>query len=160
VNPVSFANTVIMPVLQQIDLFSPAAQQLLLGTALQESGLAARRQLGGGPALGLYQMEPATANDIWTNFLNYRPQLAKAVGALLSSPTADRVQDLENNDRYATAMARVKYARAPEPLPPYNDLKAMARYWWQYYNTPRGAGSPAEFVANWNKATRVAAPTR
>src|SRR2546429_446898 len=104
-NPAIFAATVIAPVLQQIGLFSPAAQQLLLGTAIQESGLIARRQSGGGPALGLYQMEPNTANDIWENFLRYRPPLAEKIKALLSSSTASKVLELERNDQYATAMA-------------------------------------------------------
>ncbi|MFZ0694671.1 MAG: hypothetical protein WAN51_11075, partial [Alphaproteobacteria bacterium] len=104
-----------------------------------------------------YQMEPNTANDIWNNFLKYRQPLAKKIESLLSSPTASKVQDLQNNDRYATAMARAHYARAPMPLPQFNDIPAMAAYWKQYYNTPLGAGSPAEFIASWNKTMGVGA---
>ncbi len=150
-NPNVFSTTVIAPALQRIDLFSAAAQQLLLGTAIQESGLSARIQLGGGPALGLFQMEPNTANDIWTNFLSYRPGLAGRMTALLSAPGANKVAELQNNDMYAAAMARVCYYRAPAPLPALNDIQGMARYWKQYYNTPLGAGSPSQFVANWNR---------
>jgi hypothetical protein len=150
INPNTFAATVIAPALQSIDMFSLAAQQLLLGTAIQESKLSARVQIGGGPALGLYQMESATANDIWDTYLKFRPELAGKVGALLSDPKADKATDLINNDQYASAMARVRYARVPEPLPPLNDIPAMAAYWKKYYNTPLGAGSPDEFVASWN----------
>ena len=51
---------VIRPALRALDLWSPAAEDLVLGTAAQESGLAYLRQIGGGPALGLWQIEPAT----------------------------------------------------------------------------------------------------
>ncbi|KAF0118141.1 MAG: hypothetical protein FD149_866 [Rhodospirillaceae bacterium] len=72
-----FVTTVIRPTLLHLGLHSPAAEALLLGTAIQESRLGTYlRQTGGGPALGVYQMEPATHEDIWTNFLAYRPDLA------------------------------------------------------------------------------------
>lgn len=154
-NPSVFASAVFFPVLRRIGLFTPVAEQLLLGTAIQESGLSARRQVGGGPALGLYQMEPNTANDIWSNYLKFHAQLAYKIAGLLSSPTASKVNDLEYNDRYATAMARVKYARVSAPLPALNDIPAMALYWKQYYNTPLGAGSPDQFITNWDKALGV-----
>src|SRR5260221_162978 len=64
------------------DLQAPV--ELLLGTALQESGLTYRVQLGGGPARGLFQMEPNTHDDIWDNFLKYRVPLATAVRAFLA----------------------------------------------------------------------------
>ena len=157
VDPQTFAATVITPALQQINLFSPAAQQLLLGTALQESGLATRRQMGGGPALGFFQMEPATANDIWDNYLKFRAPLAALVTGLLSTPAADRVAELETNDSYAAGMARIRYARVPEALPALDDIDAMAAYWKQHYNTPGGAGTADEFVATWTRVMGAAA---
>ena len=48
--------------------------QLLLGTAAVESYFIYRRQLGGGPAVGLWQMESRTARDIFDNYLRYRPE--------------------------------------------------------------------------------------
>lgn len=158
-NPTIFAANVIAPVLRQLDLFSLAAQQLLLGTAIQESRLINRRQIRGGPALGLYQMEPDTIRDIWDNYLKYRQPLAKKIEALLSGPTADKVKDIQNNDKYATAMARALYSRISAPMPAAGDIPAMARYWKQYYNTPLGAGAPSEFIAHWNEAIGTASPT-
>jgi hypothetical protein len=69
-----FVRATIGPVLRQLGLDEyrmQAAEELLLGTALQESGLIYRRQLNNGPALGLFQMEPATHDDIWADFLTY-----------------------------------------------------------------------------------------
>jgi hypothetical protein len=126
------------------------AEQLLLGTALQESHLSHRRQIG-GPALGYFQVEPKTHDDVWNNFLKYRPQLAAKVNQLLSSPTANKIKELENNDKYATAIARIIYLRAPAPMPPLNDIPKMAAYWKRYYNTALGKGKEADFVSNWKK---------
>ena len=72
-----FRANIIEPALTVLELDSVAAQELLLGTAVQESRITYLRQLGNGPALGLFQMEPATHNDIWDNFLEYKPELAK-----------------------------------------------------------------------------------
>lgn len=149
---------VISPALQRISsnkfpTWSPAAEELLLGTAIVESDLRFRRQYGDGPARGFLQMEPATHNDIWDNFLKYRPELAKAIGRLMSSADADKLVELEKNDKYACAMARAHYLRAPTPLPRSGDVDAMAKYWKKYYNTnhKNAKGTPEKYVEKWNK---------
>lgn len=58
-----------------------AAEELLFGTAIQESLLIHRQQLGGGPALGLFQMETATHN--WNNYLKSPSELANRVKQML-----------------------------------------------------------------------------
>ena len=155
-NPQGFVNDVITPVLTGLTLDPGGLQaptELLLGTALQESGLTHRVQQGGGPALGLFQMEPNTHDDIWANFLKHRATLAAAVQAFLSgNPQA--AATLQNNDDYAAAMARVHYYRmgqivGKEPLPGPGDIAGMAAYWKKHYNTKGGAGTAAQFVANW-----------
>jgi hypothetical protein len=150
VSPQAFAQTVIRPALIRIELWSPAAEQLLLGTAICESeGFRFRKQRI-GPALGIFQMEPYTHNDIWKTYLSYRPALAKEVTSLLSRPNADKLDELEFNDKYAAAMARIKYARSNAPLPPLNNITAMAAYWKQYYNSVLGKGTIKQFIADWN----------
>jgi hypothetical protein len=150
--PEEFLTTVIRPTLIEIGLHSAAAERLLLGTALQESDLVHRRQVGGGPARGYFQMEPATHNDIWQNFLKFKKELTDKITNLLTSPTADKIEELENNDRYACAMARVHYLRVREALPTADDIEAIASYWKNHYNTLLGAGTTAQFIAKWRKA--------
>jgi hypothetical protein len=147
---VHFLHEAVRPALLRIDFWHPAAEELLLGTALVESGLMYRRQIGGGPGRGLFQMEPATHDDIWKNFLNYRPGLSKSILSLVRSPGAELIKELENNDRYASAMARAHYLRAPAPLPEASRTEAMANYWKQYYNTPHGAGTVSKYIQTWN----------
>ena len=66
---------VIRPALEKLSLWSLSAEELVLGTAIVESGLTYLKQHGDGPALGLWQVEPATHDDLYTNFLNFRPEL-------------------------------------------------------------------------------------
>ena len=59
---------------------SPAAVQLILGTFAHESKLLHYlRQHPTGPARGGLQMEGATYNSLWANYLKPRKELADAV---------------------------------------------------------------------------------
>lgn len=130
---------IIAPTLKEIGLYSDTALDLVTGTGLVESGFRVTVQSGGGPALGWFQMEPATHDDCWANYLRYRPELAHAVSSLChdEKPSASLLQ---SNPAYAAAMCRVKYLRVPAPLPSPSDSIALCQYWKQHYNTVAGAG--------------------
>jgi len=134
---------VIVPVLKDYGLHSDAVVELLLGTAAVESRLGTYIAQLGGPALGIYQMEPATHDDIWDNYIDHRSGLRLAIEYEFGkAPSADRlVYDL----RYATLMARLHYLRVRERLPESGDIDEQARYWKTYYNTINGAGSVTAF---------------
>lgn len=123
----------------------PAALRLVLATGLAESGYAAVRQKGGGPALGWFQMERATHNDLWSRYVLPRPALLRGLRAL--SDRAGESDELETNPFYAAAMCRIFYLRVPEALPGADDIDGMARYWKNYYNTPSGKGTEDDFKA-------------
>lgn len=135
-----FKALVVRPVLAQPGFGGDAALNLLTGTALVESGLVWLRQNGGGPALGLWQMEPATHDDCWRNFLEFRPALAATVrrmgGAACGVGSAGL---LVGNLAYACAMARVVYMRAPCVLPAPAESAWLSAYHKKYYNTALGA---------------------
>lgn len=146
-----FNEYVIEPTLEELGLYSVAAAQLVLGTCIQESRLRYLKQLGGGPALGVVQMEPATHHDIWRNFLAYRPTLTARVREIagVEHPPA---QMLIGNLWYAVAMCRVHYRRVRAALPTAGDIDAQAQYWKRYYNTSAGKGTVEQYIANWRKA--------
>lgn len=145
-----FLETVIRPTLAQLQLASRPAELLLLGTAIVESGLVKRTQDGGGPARGLFQMEMATHDDIWRNYLAYRPALAERVRGFKRNPQADAEKELVENDAYACAMARVHYFRVPARLPPGGEVNELAHYWKDHYNTLRGKGTVERYVHDWH----------
>ena len=147
-----FKAFIIIPTLDYICCNSPAATNLLIGTALQESQLIYLDQTspGPGPAYGLYQMEEATCNDIWINYIYYNAGLRNRVLSLLGA-WPDRIEALHTNLAYATAMCRIHYLRVKESLPGARDALGLAKYWKQYYNTEKGRGTIQEFMQNYSK---------
>ena len=147
-----FRDLVIEPALDILDLNSQAAVELLLGTALIESGLKYLKQLGNGPAVGVYQMEPRTHSDIWTNYLHYKPDLVKKVRKLAHRNSEfGPAQQMVGNLWYATAMARIHYYRVRAPLPAAGDIEAQASYWKRHYNTHLGKGTTDKYITTWNR---------
>jgi hypothetical protein len=146
-----FRRLVIRPALRALEphvIYSLAAENLLLGTALSESRLVYLAQKGGGPAIGVYQVEPATHRDLWENFLAFKPDLASAVRALASQRWPGSAKhgvgdqchaELATNLAFATAVARCVYRRSPKPMPMPNDAIGLASYHEQVYNTRLGA---------------------
>lgn len=147
---------VVKPVLKGLGMYSVAAEQLVLGTICQESRGVYLKQLGGGPALGICQMEPNTHKDIWLNYLKYQRDIVKDLSEFISAAAEDVYavagypdhDELISNLKYAIAMCRVHYWRKPNALPKANDINGLASYWKQFYNTVKGAGKAEEFVNN------------
>jgi len=150
IEPSHLLKYVIRPVLKDLGLWSVPAEQLVLGTACQESECGRwLHQLGAGPALGIYQMEPATHNDIWDNFLEYKPDLVEKLKRFHINLAEDTECELMGNLYYATAMCRVNYLRMPGAIPDY--LGGQAQYWKTFWNTELGAGTIQEYIDNWNR---------
>ena len=139
----------IAPTLEKIGLYSDTALNLVTGTGLVESGYRATNQVGGGPALGWFQMEPVTHDDIWRNYLAYRPELGKRLrsipGVSQNTGSWPSVHILQYNPAYAVAMCRVKYLRSPSPLPP-NNAVALSLYHKKYYNTILGKANATKNI--------------
>jgi len=156
IEPRQLRDVVIVPTLIALEMYSDAAVALLLGTCAQESQMGRfLRQLGAGPARGIWQMEPATHDDLWDNYLAYQPELASKIrdlmshGVFKSGEKAALHRELATNLAYACAMARVHYRRIKAPLPAADDIAGLAAYWKRFYNTPLGAGTEEEFRRNW-----------
>jgi hypothetical protein len=151
-----FREYVVMPALQQIGAYSLAADQLVMGTLAQESHGTYIKQIGKGPAMGLFQMEPATHKDLWLNFIKYKRPLKAALLAMTSDSVDENYytsgwpdhNSLVWNNRYAAAMCRTHYIRKPQKLPKANNIRALGTYWKQHYNTVHGAGTVEEFIKN------------
>ena len=94
------------PALLEIELWSEAAEELVLGTAIVESRLSFIKQLGSGPTSGLWQIEPDTHRDVYENFLEHREGLYDQVLSL-SAPG----QSFEEN-RTSLYAVRCRYMQA------------------------------------------------
>lgn len=138
--------------LYHLGLHSKEAELLVLGTAVHESlGLKYIKQFDNGPAMGFVQMEAATHDDIWKNYLHWRPELAKLVcsAANLPQDIVPIATNLIGNMNYGATMCRIHYLRQPGAIP--RDLEGQARYWKKHYNTSLGKGTVNEYMDNWDR---------
>ena len=135
------------------DLYSESAVNLLLGTMAQESNMGTYlRQVGGGPALGVFQTEPKTEQDIWNNYLFYgRAAKRKAIYQISGVRSYDNSGALEFNIAYGICIARLHYRRIPEPFPGPDDIEGLGWYWDTHYNRNPLKGTVAQFVKAYKK---------
>ncbi len=122
-------------------LHSDAAAELMLMIAAHESlGFKFRRQIGGGPALGVFQMEPPTHEDTWRRSRSIMRN-AKRCGY-----TQD-AKRLETDDRYAIFVARHRIMLDPKPIP--TTPQAMAE-WCKHEWNGNGKATPEEYLRDYN----------
>lgn len=140
--------------LKSIDKYSPDAVELLMLTAAHESLLGHYLyQYGGGPALGVFQCEPATHLDHW-RYLNIKrnsdPALYNIIIGALGTDAPDLLR-LESDLVYQIVDCRLHYLMIPQPLPPLSDVIGMARYWDTHWNRNPEKGFPTQAVENYFK---------
>lgn len=149
-NIVQFRELIVKSTLNDLMLYSKNAEELMVFTCAVES-------LGGtyikqikGPALGIYQMEPETYNDIWQNYIKSKGGLMMSMLSnfhITFMPSEDMlIYDL----RFATAMTRLFYARIKEPLPEAEDINAIWEYYKRYYNTAKGAAVKEDSIKKYH----------
>lgn len=162
INAKQFRELIVRPTLKYLEPeipYSTEAEDLLVMTAAHESHLGTYLKQVNGPALGVYQMEPATHTDIWENFLEYRDKLAWVVDDLLTERLDEDYSDsLVFDLRYATAMARVHYYRDKEAIPKEKDyptrseyIDALGAYAKRVYNTELGKATANQYVKDYLK---------
>lgn len=146
-NPQELKSFCIIPTLETMgeQFTGESANRIVLYTFAHESHLGTwRRQMGAGAALGIGQCEPPTFNWLAKKYKDI-------IKRCYANDEVPRFETIENDDVLATIMCRLRYYVVPEPLPEPDDLKGMAQYWKEYYNTQKGKGNEQEFVRNVRK---------
>jgi hypothetical protein len=147
---------VIKPALLPLDLWSPEAEDLLVMICAHESlGGTYVAQIG-GPALGIYQMEPDTHNSIWSDDLRSRRDMYRILaGKLLLSCNFGHqppAEEMVTNFKYATIMARIFFLRFLEPIP--STVPALGMYAKHFWNTKKGKATAQEYVDDFQWFTK------
>jgi hypothetical protein len=142
---------VIKPALDALQMNSPAAVELMIFTCAVESEGGYYLKQVKGPALGIYQMEPVTHNDIWQNYIKGKGdlifKLMSNFGCSVQPPEDQLIYDLF----YASAMTRIFYERVPAPLPAADSTISIWNYYKKYYNTDAGKAQPVESIQKYQR---------
>lgn len=123
---------------------SPEARVMLLAIGMQESRLEHRRQLGNGPARGLWQFErgtKASRGGVWGVFLHdaSRYWLDKLCAARGVAFHPEHIYPaLERDDVLAAGLARLLLFTDPARLPAVRDVDAA----WALYARTWRPGKP------------------
>jgi hypothetical protein len=127
--------------------YSEDAVELLMMIAAHESRLGTYLRQVGGPALGIFQMEPATHDDVWEN-----GDSCEDNGAVLGYNLECTIGGdmLEYDLRYQIFMARQKLFMISEPLPSSEgasseNVSLMSDYCKEYWNTVDGSADAFEY---------------
>ena len=129
--------------------YSEEAVNLLMGTAAVESALGKYIRQIHGPALGIFQMEPATYLDnlkwIYSQGLSFSDKLFDVCNNIREN----KPELLMYNLKVAIVFARIHYYRKPGALP--ESIEGMAQYWKKHYNTHLGKGTEEKFIEYYKK---------
>lgn len=148
-NKKQFTQHVIEPVLKSMGLYSEEAVRLLLMIMAHESRQGYYIVQTVGPAVGVYQMEPATYKDIHL-YLHKKPNLRNEI-LNWSVFGGAHAGEMAGNNYYATAMARAFFIRFPEALPKGSD-EELAKYAKKRWNTSAGKATWQDYLQayrNW-----------
>lgn len=139
---------VIRTTLKYLHQWSPAAENLLVGTAIQESG--AGFCIKEGRQLGLYHISPSAHRAVWDHYLIHHPEMASDIRGLASQHAflSDPHGELVTNLKYATAIAWSIYCKAGKPLPAADDLEGLSRFWHSHFHH-RPSGTAKDFIRNY-----------
>jgi hypothetical protein len=129
--------------LTKLNMYSEDSADLVFKTGMAESGYRHLRQMS-GPALGFFQCEPATMDDVWKNYVSYRPPLKVQLWDL--GYKEDERTSFLGNIAVQAAFCRLQYRRDKQPIPDKADLEAQAAYWKRVYNTVKGRGTVEHFI--------------
>ena len=143
---------VIRPTLQELGVWSPAMEALLLGTAAQVSQFGFHIRQGRG--LGIFNIDSQTHRDVWDNFLAFDPDRASFVRGTASQREFLKEPDHEliTNLSYATAIAWGIYAAQEIELPDDpSDTQGLAQLWHRFYPRHDITATPSDFVESYRK---------
>lgn len=126
------------------------AQVMLLAIGAQESGLTHRRQMGGGPARGLWQFERAGIQGVLHHHATTEHAAAVCWRCANAGTTAAVYHQLESDDILACAFARLLLWTLPGQLPG----RDQAEEGWSQYVAAWRPGKPhrERWDANFERA--------
>src|SRR5581483_5744304 len=125
-----FRELIVRPTLNGIGLYSPEAEDLMVGICAHESKGGTYFAQIDGAALGPFEMQKNAHDHIWNVVLPNNPKLANDLMITCKMSTKPEFEMLKFHLIYATAMARIYFIPIKESIP--KTLEGQAAYWKQY----------------------------
>ncbi len=148
-NPAQVRDLIVRPSLRKLGLpGGEPVEKLIMGTGAHESdGFRELKQVGGGPALSLWQIEPATALDAIARL----PVAVRLALETLRIGPMSFIDQLPGNLYLGAGLCRAIYFLKPFRLGELGaaEPEKLARVWKVYWNTLEGAGTEAEFLGHY-----------
>jgi hypothetical protein len=145
IDPKNFRELVVRPALDELNLWSKEAEELLMLTAAVETELGTFLKQGfkkindhRGIGRGVFSMEPETF--LWLRSI---PMYEK----MLYGTPNDLITDL----KLAAKAARLRYRVVPTKLPAHDDIEGLAEYWNKWYNGNPKVGTTKEAIEKYNR---------
>lgn len=138
-----------------VDFDRDGYRKLLIETAAYESDGGAVIKQVGGPALGVYQIEPSTHDYIVRKWLHteeskevfQKSNLRNVVdGWYVQAPPGTNRYNLKKNIHYQTTIAFLVYYHRVGGWPDLSTVESRAKIYKTYYNTPKGKGKKKKYI--------------
>lgn len=121
-------------------------KQMFFTAVVESGGGRWDKQIGGGPAVSYWQIEPVTAEDIYYRYLKDRPRYKRCLeeySGVTNVPRGTIRDVLLQNDRFAAGLARLVYAMDRGSIPE-GSWEAHALYWKSAYQKGGSKGLSAD----------------
>ncbi len=174
-NKINQYRCIIKSTLNYLDEIIPISEfsvELILATGVHEGRNFDFIKQIQGPAISPFQIEPATHDDLWENYIRYKPKfgikLLKLAGEnlifeylphenhkefILDFINTEKYKDLNTNLLgnlyYSVAICRLVYYRRPTKFPKQFTIEEAAKIWKQDYNTFLGKGHVDQFIRDY-----------
>ena len=118
------------------------AKEMIIETAIAETGLGQIEDKTVGAGMGLTQFDDKPFQDIRDRSIKLRPKILKELHIDISLVEWD---DLRYNQFLALLFTRLHYWLKGDPIPA--TIEERAKYWKLHYNTVQGKGTVEHYLA-------------
>jgi hypothetical protein len=145
-----FREDIVVPPLSALNIRSPHIVELLVFTCAVESAGGTYVKQVKGPALGIYQIEPKTFTDLWTNYILRKPDIVNMLSLHFSINRIPQPEEVIHDLRLATICTALYY-QYKRAIPIDSNIDTLWNLYKKYYNTDLGAAEEVQSIKAYKK---------
>lgn len=149
-----FRDNIVTPSLELIQMRSECMVELLVFTCAIESAGGTYVKQKNGPALGIYQIEPATFTDLWVNYISRKPDIVNLLSLNCNVHRMPEPHEVMWDLRIASICTALLY-RYKKVTPTQKDEDYLWDLYKTHYNTPGGAAEKDPSLKLYRKFIKV-----